>query len=67
MKIFLNGKEKDRGGGISCLNERVNQMLKDDRGKIIELNGRVIKRAERDGILLKEGDRIELIQFMGGG
>jgi len=67
MKIFLNGKEKIISGKIACLNDFIAIILKDERGKIIELNGRVIKKEDRKNISLKDGDRIELIQFMGGG
>lgn len=67
MKIFVNGKEKKISEKISSLNEFINIILKNDKGKIIELNGKVIKKGDRKSISLKDGDRIELIQFMGGG
>jgi len=67
MKIVVNGKEKIISEKISSLNEFINIILKDEKGKIIELNGKVIKKGERESIYLKDGDRIELIQFMGGG
>ncbi len=67
MKILINGKEKDIGDNILNLNDFIDSILKNDKGKIIELNGKVIKKNGRKDILLKEGDRIELIQFMGGG
>ncbi|MEN8222760.1 MAG: sulfur carrier protein ThiS [Acidobacteriota bacterium] len=67
MKIFLNGKEKILSSNISSLNEFIEIILRDEKGKIVELNGKVVKKGERDKISLKDGDRIELIQFMGGG
>ncbi len=67
MKIFLNGKEKIISNKISSLNDFVNIILGKEKGKIIELNGKVVKKGERESIFLKDGDRIELIQFMGGG
>ncbi|MCK5220816.1 MAG: sulfur carrier protein ThiS [Candidatus Aminicenantes bacterium] len=67
MKIFVNGKEKMISDKISSLKGFVKIILKNEKGKIIELNGKVIKKGEIEGISLKDGDRIELIQFMGGG
>lgn len=67
MKIFVNGKEKTISNKISNLSQFVNIILKNEKGKIVELNGKVIKKGERESISLKNGDRIELIQFMGGG
>ena len=67
MKIFLNGKEKILSSNISSLNDFIEIILSNKKGKIIELNGKVIKKVDRDKISLKDGDRIELIQFMGGG
>ena len=67
MKIFLNGKEKTLSSNISSLNDFIEIILSNKKGKIIELNGKVIKKIDRDKISLKDGDRIELIQFMGGG
>ena len=67
MKIFLNGKEKILSNNISSLNDFIEIILKNGKGKIIELNGKVVKKRDRKKISLKDGDRIELIQFMGGG
>ena len=67
MKIFVNGKEKIISDKISSLRGFIGIILKNEKGKIIELNGKVIKKGEIEGISLKDGDRIELIQFMGGG
>ncbi len=67
MKIFLNGKEKILSDNISSLDDFIEIILRKDKGKIIELNGKVVKKGERAKTSLKDGDRIELIQFMGGG
>ncbi len=67
MKIFLNGKEKTLNNNISSLNDFIDIILRNEKGKIIELNGKVIKKGDSGKISLKDGDRIELIQFMGGG
>lgn len=67
MKIYINGKEKVLSGNISNLKDFIEIILRSEKGKIIELNGKVVKKGDREKIALKDGDRIELIQFMGGG
>lgn len=67
MKIFVNGKERIISDKIPSLSDFINIILKDEKGKIIEYNGKVVKKGEIERISLKDGDRIELIQFMGGG
>lgn len=67
MKIFVNGKERIISDKIPSLSDFINIILKDEKGKIIEYNGKVVKKGEIERISIKDGDRIELIQFMGGG
>lgn len=67
MKIILNGKGKVIDENIKNLQQCVALILGDKRGVLVELNGKIIKNGKRGNILLKENDKIELIQFMGGG
>ncbi len=66
MNILLNGKNKEIDDNIS-LDQFLSAVLSSDRGVIIELNGKVVKKGKRGEFLLKEGDKLELIRFMGGG
>ncbi|MEN8154454.1 MAG: sulfur carrier protein ThiS [Acidobacteriota bacterium] len=67
MEIFLNGKGKKLNDDIKNLEQCVDALPGNNEGVIVELNGKIIKYGERESILLKDGDKIELIQFMGGG
>ena len=67
MKIVINGKAKDIEDNIKNLRQCIELTQKDTSGLITELNGKIIKKGDRENILLKDGDKIELIQFMGGG
>jgi sulfur carrier protein len=33
----------------------------------VEVNGQVVPRREHGGTTLKDGDRVEIVQFVGGG
>ena len=67
MKIILNGKEKELDEKIKNLQQYIELIQRDKGGVIVELNGKIIKNGEKGNLLLKDGDKIELIQFMGGG
>lgn len=66
MKITLNGDAVtlDRAYSVSEL------ITKYDMKKetvVVELNGELPDKENYDGIMTKEGDKIELIRFVGGG
>lgn len=66
MQIRLNGeaKELDEGTTLQGLVEQL--ALAADR-LAVELNYEVIRRAEWPGVQLSEGDRVEIVHFVGGG
>ncbi|MCX5750917.1 MAG: sulfur carrier protein ThiS, partial [Candidatus Saganbacteria bacterium] len=33
----------------------------------IELNDQIIKKSDYDSVVLKDGDRVEIVSYMGGG
>jgi len=66
MRITVNGEPRElaEGGTVSQLLE----MLQVVPGRVVvELNLAILKRAEHTGALLKEGDQVEIVQFVGGG
>jgi sulfur carrier protein len=66
MNIILNGNNK-RIDNIGNVQELINHFFEENRGLIVELNGVIIRRERWQEQLVKEGDVVELIQFMGGG
>ena len=66
MQIKLNGEatEVDEGTTLQTLVERL--ALAPDR-LAVELNHEVIRRARWPGVKLSEGDRVEIVHFVGGG
>lgn len=65
MEIFINGKQEEVE---SCT---VSQLV-DSKGLqagslVIELNREIVKQAEWADIHLQEGDKLELLSFVGGG
>jgi len=66
MQLFINGDEKTLDGPLS-LAQLIEQMgMKSDR-VAVELNREIVARAYWTEIWLKEGDRLEIVHFVGGG
>ena len=66
MKIILNGNQKEltRQATLASL---VSGFCKNPRFVIAELNGVIVKKDTWDGCTLKDGDSLELVNFVGGG
>lgn len=65
MKVEINGQEKDISA--STVADLVEQLgLKGDR-VAIELNLNIVPRAKWPETPLKDGDKLELVHFVGGG
>jgi len=66
MKLIINGEEKSLEK-VSSVSDLLHQLgLKADR-VAVELNREIAARASWDSIQLKDGDRLEIVQFVGGG
>lgn len=66
MKVTVNGKEEILKENITVL-----ELLKEKNIRpevvTVELNEKILHRKEYEKTLLKEGDVVELVFFMGGG
>ena len=64
--INLNGEQREVESEMS-LEELLERIGLPEKRIAIELNGRVISRAAWPGVSITEGDRIEVVHFVGGG
>ncbi len=65
-KIKLNGSSYEINSGIN-LNQLLNK-LKIEKNKVaIEVNGEIIERKKYLNLTLKTNDKVEIVQFIGGG
>ena len=66
IKIQLNGKKYQIRKG--CNLKDLLKILKKDNNKVaIELNGEIADKKKYNKIFLKKNDKIEIVQFIGGG
>ncbi len=66
MKITLNGKEKQLKPS-QTLTDTIGQFCKDTHRVIAEVNGSIILSPEWANHILRDGDCVELVNFVGGG
>ena len=66
MLVQVNGEDKDLTEG-TLLSELVAQLDLPVQRIAVELNRSVIRRREWDKTVLQDGDRIEIVHFVGGG
>jgi sulfur carrier protein len=66
MKLIINGEEKPVEN-VSSVSDLLRELgLKADR-VAVELNREIAARTSWDSTQLKDGDRLEIVQFVGGG
>ena len=66
MKIRVNGEEKEIADGLNVA--RLLEELQIRPGRVVvELNRNIISREAHGSTLLKEGDALEIVHFVGGG
>ena len=66
MKIAINGQDREFTDG-QTLNQVVALSCKNTNRVIVEINGEIIKPAMWQHIALRDGDKVELVSFVGGG
>ena len=65
-KIQLNGDTYEINDGTN-LNELLNK-LKIQKNKVaIEVNGEIVEKNKYPNLILNKGDKVEIVQFIGGG
>ena len=67
MKLVVNGNDVDVSDGINVSQLLIERKVKMPDMVSVELNETVLQRTEFETTRLREGDRVELLYFMGGG
>ncbi len=67
MNLVVNGKEADITDGLTVSELLAKEDIKMPEMVSVELNGRILKRAELEGTILKDDDKVEFLYYLGGG
>jgi thiamine biosynthesis protein ThiS len=66
IQVILNGEVRDLDAEVEL--ERFLELFSLPKQRIaVELNGEVIRRADWTGVSVANGDKIEVVHFVGGG
>lgn len=66
MLVEINGESRDVTASIT-LAELIKHLALTPERLAIELNKRVVRRADWQQTTISEGDRVEIVHFVGGG
>jgi len=66
MQVRINGKPKEVPEGLS-ITALLQKLGLDTRYAAVALNGEVVRRADHPAVVVKEGDRIEIVHAVAGG
>lgn len=66
IEIQVNGQPHLIPEGVS-VGGLLERLTVDRRTVVVELNRQILRRTELEEIPLEPGDRVELVQFVGGG
>ncbi len=64
MTVTVNGTPQ---AGCGTVLEQLTQMGFDAKRVAVEKNGAIVPRAEYETTSLQEGDKLEVVRFVGGG
>lgn len=66
MKITVNGREREVADGLT-LAQLLSEMKLDARSLAVERNQSIAEREDFESTVIEDGDRLEIVQFVGGG
>ncbi len=70
MMITVNGESREVEAGTTLATlvlQIAGESGRDQRGIAIERNLEIVPKSEHAGTVIEAGDRIEVVQFVGGG
>jgi len=66
MQLFINGQEQEVKPNIT-VSDLLKQLQINSAAIALELNLNIVPKNQFETIVLKEGDKLEIISFVGGG
>jgi thiamine biosynthesis protein ThiS len=67
MRVRINGEQRDYAERQVTVAEVLRRHHAPRRGVAVEVNRRVVPRAEHDLFALRDGDEVEIVSLVGGG
>ena len=66
IRVHLNGEDREVAAGLS-VQGLLESLALEPRLVVVERNREILARTRYDEVQVREGDRLELVHFVGGG
>lgn len=67
MTLIINGDRVTVPGTVATVSELLKHFSMEQKVVIVELNERILEKLEHQETRLSDGDKIEIVHFVGGG
>jgi thiamine biosynthesis protein ThiS len=67
LQVQINGETRELSQDQILLSELISDLALVPQRIAVEVNRKLARRAEWDQLLIVDGDRIEIVHFVGGG
>ncbi|EIJ79934.1 sulfur carrier protein ThiS [Bacillus methanolicus PB1] len=67
MKIIINGDVVELSNEVRTIQDLLTHFNLQDKGAIVELNRVILEKSAHAEANLSDGDKIEIVHFVGGG
>lgn len=67
MKLNINGEQLEVPNSLDSVDSLLNHFGLENKVVIVELNAEILQKSEHAKARLCDGDRIEIVHFVGGG
>jgi sulfur carrier protein len=67
LQVHINGETRELSHNQLLLAELVRELALAPQRIAVEVNKRIVRRDEWDQTTINDGDRIEIVHFVGGG
>ncbi|AIE58711.1 sulfur carrier protein ThiS [Bacillus methanolicus] len=67
MKLIINGDVVELSNEVRTIQDLLTHFNLQDKGAIVELNREILEKSEHAKAYLSDGDKIEIVHFVGGG
>ncbi|GAA0300900.1 thiamine biosynthesis protein ThiS [Gracilibacillus halotolerans] len=67
MTIVVNGNSLEISNSVKSVAELLQELKLADKSLIVEHNQNILTKEEHVNVSIKDGDRLEIVHFVGGG
>jgi sulfur carrier protein len=67
LEIIVNGDPLEVSEGITNIEELIQELRLEKKSLIVEHNQTILKKKKHKETAISEGDRLEIVHFVGGG